>query len=54
MVSAIRQARRERQKKHIPSKMAFNSATNQWIPNPEIKKKPKVEPKFQKNKKFRK
>jgi len=41
MVSAIRQARKDRQKKHIPSKKAWDRNSNQWIDNPEIKKEQK-------------
>jgi len=36
MVSAIRQARRDRQRKHITSKKAWDTKTNSWIDNPEL------------------
>jgi len=36
MVSKIRQDRRDRQKKHIPSKKAWDVNTRSWIDNPEL------------------
>ncbi len=39
MVSAIRMARRERQKKHIPSKLVFDPTSNHYIKNPLLRKK---------------
>lgn len=37
MVSKIRQMRKDRQKKHIPSLKAWDVRTNSWIDNPELK-----------------
>lgn len=48
MVSKIRQNRRDRQKKHIPSKLVFDISKNQYTTNPlfkKTKKKPKKEAK---------
>lgn len=43
MVSALRMARRERQKKHIPSKEVFDPISNHYVPNPLLKKEKKKE-----------
>ncbi len=39
MVSRIRQARRDRLRKHIPSPKAWDRDQNKWIDNPEVKEK---------------
>jgi len=36
MVSKVRQNRKDRQAKHIPSKKAWDVDTRSWIDNPEL------------------
>jgi len=38
-MAQLRRERKKLQAKHIPAKIVWDTSTNQWIKNPELKKK---------------